>query len=378
MIRFLFILLFGVCMATGRVVASAAYFFIQTEALGDEGGKTASGYLSYFETEVTNNLKDNFPCAKIASSSNVAVLISHERDLALLGNGSESALENIGRSLGCQYLVHLKVELKNQTVLIKATCIDDKKAKTMAIASEAAQHGDAALDAIERTAKKLIDELKDYEICPFTGPVNIEVKSTRDEKTTENMAAPCGDSADNVVIATTRTSNETTKWALTKDNLRGSSGTVNYDLHEKTIIVSKYSCYKCEGSQGEATITEAKENETKIEGLSNESVSEGQKVDDARIKLIFFDDGTYNLLVKATSKHGTKKETTEKKVSGVCENEGEPRKTKTSEVNIPVDIVFGPYPGTTKDKVLQQKETKDISEGNEKSTLTIDFTLTRN
>jgi hypothetical protein len=143
-------------------------------------------------------------------------------------------------------------------------------------------------------------------------------------------------------------------------------------------VESNYPCYKCKNNdQGSAKITETKESEAKTEGLSNESVSEGKQVEDARVKLVFLENGTYTILIEATSKKGVLNETTEKKVEGICESESEPKDTKNKSIDLPLKVVFGPYQGTTKDKVLQQKETKDISQGKEKATLTLDFTLTR-
>ena len=85
------------------------------------------------------------------------------------------------------------------------------------------------------------------------------------------------------------------------------------------------------------------------------------------------------LTVKARSEKGPMKITTEKKVNGPClnENENEPPDTKTKSIDVPFTAVFGPYKGTPTDKVLSQSEEKDLSQGKEKVTLKIDFTLTR-
>jgi hypothetical protein len=116
-----------------------------------------------------------------------------------------------------------------------------------------------------------------------------------------------------------------------------------------------------------------------VQGLSRESVSDGAQVSDARIRITFLDDGTYLLTVKATSEKGPMKITTEKKVDGPCtsSNENEPPDTKTKSIDVPITAVFGPYKGTPEDKVLSQNEEKDVSQGKEKTTVKIDFTLAR-
>ncbi len=54
-----------------------------------------------------------------------------------------------------------------------------------------------------------------------------------------------------------------------------------------------------------------------------------------------------------------------------------PRIRRTKSIDVPITAVFGPYKGTPEDKVLSQNEEKDVSQGKEKSTIKIDFTLTR-
>lgn len=224
--------------------------------------------------------------------------------------------------------------------------------------------------------KKLIDQLKKYEICPYMGSVNIEVRSEREESS--STSSPCD--AGSIVTDVEISSNSTLRWELVKEDLARTSGTVTYDLKENYKTVISNSCYVCEdGTKGFAKTTETTESEAKVQGLSNESVSEGAQVSDARIRITFLDDGTYLLKVKATSEKGPMKITSEKKFDGPCtsSNENEPPDTKTKSIDVPITAVFGPYKGTPEDKVLSQNEEKDVSQGKEKSTVKIDFTLTR-
>jgi len=229
---------------------------------------------------------------------------------------------------------------------------------------------------VNKPVLDFIKELDKYEICPFTGPVNIEVKSNREETTTSSTQCDAGLITTDVEI----TSNSDLKWELQKEDLEKASGTVTYDMKENYKTTITNSCYVCkDGTKGFAKIIETTDSEAKVQGLSNESVSEGAQVSDARIKLVFLDDGTYFLQVKATSEKGPMKVTTEKKVDGPCtsENENEPPDTKNKSIDVPITAVFGPYKGTPQDKVLSQKETKDVSQGKEQSTVTIDFSLSR-
>ncbi len=211
----------------------------------------------------------------------------------------------------------------------------------------------------------------------ITGTVNIEVKSERDESS--STSTPCD--AGSIVTDIEIKSNSTLRWELVKESLAGASGTVTYDLKENYKTVISNPCYICkDGTKGYAKTTDTKDSEAKVQGLSNESVSDGAQVSDARIKISFLDDGTYLVSVKATSEKGPMKITTEKKVDGPCtgSNENEPPDTKTKSIDLPFTAVFGPYKGTPEDKVLSQNETKDVSVEKEKTTVTIDFNLVRN
>lgn len=375
MMRKIFFITTILCLALSFSTNGKTRFFIQTVATGDQDGKVASGGLGYFETTAANKIEEVFPCAEVNSTSVVAALLGLERMKQLIGTGDDNALQNIAGAMGCEYLVVLKIGVNGQSSYVTAFCMDSKKAQTMARATESGPLN-TALEMIDKVVEKMVDELKEYEICPYYGPVTIEVKSELDDSKTDRMPAPCG-SGDMVTITTTQKSNSTLKWELNKYAVRAADGTASYDLNEKMTIESNYSCYKCDNAQGEAKITETTESEAKTQGLSDESVSEGKQVKDARIKLTFLDDGTYTVLVEATSKQGNMKVTTEKIVEGVCESESEPRDTKNKKIDVPIKAVFGPYKGSLKDKTLHQNETKDLSNGKEKTTLKLDFTLTQ-
>lgn len=373
--RHLLIFFLFVFVGIATVEAAKPKVFIQTNAAGDEDGKLAASYLGYFESLIFNGLKENFPCVEISSTSTISTILQHERVRALLGAGDDNALQNIAGAIGCEYLVSLKVTVKNNTALIVAFCMDAKKAKTIARATENAAHGEAGLNAMEKVSKNLMEQLKEYEICPYEGKVTLEVKSEKEDNRTTSIPCQNGSVTTNV----DQHWNSTLKWKLNKNGLRRGDGDVTYNLTEKTDIITNDPCYVCKnGNKGFAKITENIEVEGKTQGLSNESVSEGQKVADCRIKIMFLKDGTYTILVKAASQKGKLKTTTHKKIEGPCGgDEFPPEPPRTNEIEIPLDIVLGPYKGSATDKVLSQSETKDLSVGKEKNTLKIDFTLSR-
>lgn len=365
-----------ICFLFIGSIEAKTRFFIQTVAQGDQNGKVAEGGLGYFETEVFNKIKKEFPCAEINSKSTVVALLGLERMKQLLGTGDDNALQNIAGAMGCEYLLVLKILVSGQSSTISAYCMDSKKAEMMANVVETAPYGNASLNAIDKVVKKLVDDLKEYEICPYQGKVTLEVESEKEETTSSSTQC------DNGIITTEikLNSKANIKWQLNKNGLRKGDGDVTYDLNEKTETTINNPCYICpDGTKTIAQINEVKTVEGKAQGLSNESVFEGQKVADCRIKIVFLSDETYNILVEATSQKGNLKTKTDKKVNAPCAmgDKEKPEEPRTNEIEIPLKVILGPYKGTTKDAVLSQDETKDLTQGKEKTTLKINFTLTQ-
>ncbi|MGB5264573.1 MAG: hypothetical protein WBN28_13320, partial [Lutimonas sp.] len=100
---------------------------------------------------------------------------------------------------------------------------------------------------------------------------------------------------------------------------------------------------------------------------------------DTRVEIEFLSDGTYIIKPKGTSDPATALEKWEEKAVGTCDNiapvKEENQKEKTTQLKYP----FGPYPGKSTDKFLQQSETKVFRDpvSNEKTTVTLDFSLTQ-
>lgn len=337
------------------------------------------GFNDIFLTDVINEMEKNFPCIGVMDPKSVSASLGELRLQGTPEFGSRDVGPVISKianayanpDLAVKYCMYVNSE---EMITASVTCANSE-GEIISDFTEAfplSLSGEASIPPV----KKLVDEIKKHEICPYTGSVNIEVHSEREESS--SSSTPCD--AGLIVTDVEINSNSTLRWELVKEDLVRTSGTVTYDLKENYKTVISNSCYICDdGTKGFAKTIETKDSEAKVQGLSNESVSDGAQVSDARIKISFLDDGTYLLSVKATSEKGPMKVTTEKKVDGPCtgNNENEPPDTKTKSIDVPFTAVFGPYKGTPEDKILSQNEEKDVSRGKEKTTIKIDFTLTR-
>ena len=338
------------------------------------------GLNAIFMSAVAIEMEKDYPCVGITDPVSIRYCMAELRLQSTPefgGRDINPVVSKIAQSLtNPDFAVKYSMFVNSEDLAQATVVCANSEGEILADFSEPFSPDEVTGESTITPVKRLMDQLKKHEICPYTGTVNIEVKSERDESS--SSSTPCD--AGLIVTDVEVKSNSTLRWELVKEDLAGASGTVTYDLRENYKTVISHSCYVCkDGTKGFAKVTETSDSEAQVQGLSNESVSEGAQVSDARIRLTFLDNGTYLLTVKATSEKGPMKITTEKKVDGPCtsDNENEPPDTKTKSIDVPITAVFGPYNGTPEDKVLSQNEEKDVSQGKEKSTVKIDFTLTR-
>lgn len=338
------------------------------------------GLNDIFITDMISEMGRNYPCVGVTDPKAIQLSMNELRLQSTPefgGRDIKPVVSKIAQSVANpDFAVKYSMFVSSEDMAQATVVCTDKEGDVIADFTESFSPGGLTGESIITPVKKLMDQLKKHEICPYTGTVNIEVKSDKDESTSSSIPCDAGLISTNVEIK----SNSTLRWELVKESLAGASGTVTYDLRENYETVISHSCYVCkDGMKGHANITQTKESEAEVQGLSRESVSDGAQVSDARIRITFLDDGTYLLTVKATSEKGTMKITTEKKVDGPCtgDNENEPPDTITKSIDVPFTAVFGPYQGTPEDKILSQNEEKDVSQGTEKTTVKIDFNLTR-
>lgn len=365
------ILLLTLLLVNNNLLRAKSRFFIATSGNCEE----AEECLQYFESRIFNNLKKDFPCVEISSQSNVAAVLEHERQRTLLG-GKPQDLASIGYSMNGEYLVSLKVRILQATALIEAFCIDTRTNKTISRVFFKSAPGDAAIDAVENASEQLVEGLKKYEICPFTGPINVTVKTERNNKEVESYAVYCNGVDGTFHREESISSNSVATWKLNKTQKYTTSGSLSYSLFEESIIEEQNPCALCpSGKKGPIIQNEKTERSANINGLSNESVAEGIQINDARTEITFLDNGTYIIKIKAASNQGVLKIKTDLKIEG-CE------KISSNEIinkkaDVPLDEILGPFNGTSSDKVLSGSKTivREDSETKEKTTITYNFNL---
>ncbi len=358
------------------IVAQKPHFFIEcNQALGDTSQKYAAAYARL----VAEELKTAFPCAKVNTQSDITNKLDKLRFEMLMGL-SDDGIPSMCDQLVHDYWVHLVlIDYDEGRTMIVARCFKYKKIDCIADAGyiRCASTFPAITDGCKKITKKLIDMLSKFEVCPFTGPVNLTVESVIDTMSTEQYEVYCNE-MDQTYYREESIHNFTkSDWQLQRLGIPWASGTMTFETNEATKLEVQNGCYRCSsGRQGGRIYTREKSFRVQGSGISTESIYRGKKQDDLRIELEFMDDGTYILTARGTSKpaQGDEKET--EKAQGTCDNIQD-NTTLPREVTIPLKVILGPFPGKSTDKILTQKDIikKRNSLTNEMETISYDFTL---
>lgn len=356
------------------VAAENPRFFITTSSNSKDG----EVYFGYFITIVSNFLQKDFPCVEINDQKSVAEMLEQERQKQLVGKGSDEQLQNIGKSLSNDYLISLDVQIRGNTTMLSALCMNTRKVETLARAMITFPNSEAGTAPVEKISRELIDGLHEYEICPFTGPVNLVISSSRDTTETEEYPVYCNGTDSNYKKVTSVNNSTESTWNLQRKDIPRTEGTMNFSTYESLIIEEMNGCYKCaSGREGGRTYHQKNTFRVEGNGISHQSIYDGKPQQDTRIELEFRDDGTYLIKPKGTSLPATGEEKVEISAEGTCDNITRETKTNPKEVTIPLNVVFGPYPGKSSDKILKQSDEMSSIDpiSGEQKTVTIDFEL---
>jgi len=357
-----------------------------TRLVGAGDLRKVEGAVTYFVTVFDNKLKQEYPCTKVLSEKDVATLLDHERQRALLGTETSGMIESIGDAMGCEYLVSLEIgTLPGSKFVCNASLIPYRTKIPMVHASGysamSATSGDANLKSVEEVAEKLVDALKHIEICPFEGEIKVKVVSDLKSDTTITRSAYCN-MADGTYKEHNTIDNHTeNNWELQKISTYRADGNATFSINEKITTDIEDPCHICpSGRQYLWEYHSVVEKKGEVKGLSSESMEQGQKIHDARAEIKFNEDDTYFIIVKATSEKGNITEVTRIQAEGACDSDNPPPKTVNNKADVPLRHTFGPYPGTSKNKVLSEKSDPIVEidpVSREKTTYTLEFNLSR-
>lgn len=347
--------LFAICAFSQN--ENEPHFFVSCSS----EGAIAVQYTDQFEQTIATHLKNAFTCSRVKTNAELKEAIGREKVRQLKGVGSPE-MRSFCDDLDCDYLVALRLLDYTETqVSATASCIKYRgKIQTMKRETLFGSNSAAGIKKLlDDVAKSLVDQLKVYEICPFTGRVDITITSQRDTSGKEDYYVYCNqiDQMYHREISLFKKSVAT--WQLEKIALNKGKGTVHFSLNELNTYEELNPCHTCGVGPKQGMLT-TKETITKNgsgEGVSKESVFGGKPIDDIRFDIAFNPDSTYVLEVKAASKQGKFFQKTEKSAEGICDNMRPQKDTVSIKFTIPLPGKYGPYKGSSLSKVL----TEDVS-----------------
>jgi hypothetical protein len=369
-----------------NVSSQDVYFLLDGAFSGEtrEDQVVSRGLRMGFLIDIVQALEKDFPCARVSYLGDINLCLAEMQLLGTPAFGNQDVGPKIKKMLNrlnnADYWVTYCIYPISETMAIaELKCSDSKGKKIVQFSINMSIASMSEKDFIE-PVKKFVKELSKYEICPYTGPINVEVKTERTDKETESYPVYCNGMDGMYKLDKSINKTSLANWKLNKTDKVETSGTVTYALRDETQIDEQNDCYTCtSGRLGPRWYKETVLKTAKIEGLSNESVAGDQQIEDARAEITFLENGTYTLKVRAASSKGNMKLKTTKHAEGTCSNENPPPVDITQKADIPLNEFFGPFTGTSLDKVLSQKETitREDPVTKEKTTITFEFSLKR-
>jgi len=373
----IFLVLLVLFAFLANLEAQKPHFFIEcNQAMGD----TSQKYAAAFARLVADELKDAFPCIKVNTQSDIVNKLDSLRFRTLIGDFNGD-LPSFCDELAHDYWVHLRlIDYTEGRISIVARCFKYKKIDCIADAGmvRTANNFSALTAGCKTITKRLIDMLSKFEICPFTGPVNITVNSVFDTTSVKEYPVYCNEMDQTYRREETINNYTNSNWKLQRKGIPRAEGTMEFDMSERSKLVVENGCYHCpSGRQGGRTYTREKTFKVNGSGISTASNYRGKPQDDTRIELQFLEDGKYILTARGTSNSATGEERELEKAEGTCDNIAPNTTPIPRDVTIPLKVILGPYPGKSTDKLLEQKDTikKRNPLTNEMETITFDFTL---
>jgi hypothetical protein len=370
------LLIFILTLNLSVIQAAKPQFMVVISQEADMNDTNVGFCIQTLTAYIRSGFKQQLPCAELQEMDDIATMLKFQRMQALLGTPGADEINNIAGGLGIEYLIIVNASTMNGMINCSARCFFYKKKECIAEGNFRNSIQDI-IECAHQVARKMIKELSDLEICPFKGTINVTVKTERRDQQVESHPVFCNQSDGLYRRETNINNNSNMVWKLNKSGKNTTGGSVNISLYEETTIEEQNDCAACpNGKQAPRMLNERTVKQANVEGLSNESVFEGIKIDDARTTIKFNEDSTYTIMVEAASRSGDSKLKTETKIEGSCEKENKADK-QDKKVDIPLFEIFGPFKGTSFDKVLTGSDTnvRDDNSIKEKTTIIYDFNL---
>lgn len=382
--RLLPILLLSLLPALMMANPNKPRFFMTYNIKGDSLGKAKADALTTpFFGFLGDALEKEYPCIEQLSINETRSLIGYSRQQDLMGGSAGGeGIKNISGAMGADYLIVLNITCyyNSGTLLFYANCTDVSNGEKMCMANGVTSVTGNWEGELKSVAQKLVYGLKDYEICPYKGAVNVQVLSDTTEEKTNEYPVYCSKMDRHYKKTVTHEKKSDANWQLQKTGKYTGDGTIRYAMAEKHSIEEWNECYTCEPLiTGNRHYSDVTVNYIEIEGLSERTKNDGDYVKYATFWIKFRQDSTYTITLDAASQPGELKTIREEKADGDCQTTTKPQELHSNKMSIPLHKTLGPYKGNGLNKTLKEEETFDQTDPvtKERTTFKISFSLQR-
>lgn len=236
-------------------------------------------------------------------------------------------------------------------------------------------------------AHKLIDNFIDdfarLQVCPFKGEVSVVQSSTREKRTTTERPTFCNGQDATFVQRKAWLGSASQAWRLNKTGVIASNGTVKVETTEIEQDAVEDGCHACSsGRRSGGRVSEfMRQIDTRINNLSKATpAGYGQSDADAAVYLLFEEERSFYMEIRAASDRGTRTTTTTTSASGTCDGQAPTTQRAVTEVDASIEVLrLGPFPGKATDKHLKGKFETPLNnpEIGESGMRTVEFDLVR-
>lgn len=298
-------------------------------------------------------MKRDFPCVSFVNDELIRLGLDQQRQLQLVGAGNDQALKDFSQeATNVDYYIFLKTIITQSGIVTVSALFQD--AQTKDDLSDTYFLGDVSTTtfaALEKPAQQLVDGLRNVEICPYKGPVKIEVLSDLNVDVKNEYPVYCNEQDRTYKISYKENKHSKNIWNFEKTTRVYARTFVDYNISEESEKIVDDGCYSCPTGKTRRYFRQTITKTGHIDKVSEESLLFGKRLNDARIEIRFADDGTFTMKVDAASAEADITTTINQQAESWCD-ENVPIKTIKNKTDIGLTYIFGPYKGLATDETL--------------------------
>lgn len=349
----------GAQSAIRKAYSSCARIYIHPSGIDFDSSGTAFQAAEWGADRLGLTFRNRYSNeVNVASESDVRTFIEMDRMRQLLGGGSSSALEAVGKAMSAEYVVLFGVNRTRNSTSITASLVKVNNNKFLVRRMASVSPGTDPRKAAERVADELVDELQwVLELCPFQGAVKVQLVETRKSDRTSTGSTFCNKQWRDLKRTHRVNISDDQQWQIDRWGRAGQAeGSLRWRGVEDVHDVEEHGCYPCKsGTMASRSSDRRVTTTTEVDSLSRSSAAVDPDLHDAMVRLEFKRDSTYTVFIRAASDKGLARRKVSHSITGACDTDGGEQDERSGARSTPLELRLGPFRGTPMDRVLSGK-----------------------